>query len=185
MGYPRALFCLFAVFLLVNARIGVAADEAPATVNGEVVEVLEWDHLMPADFTLEGIIDVEEFSALDDLDPRAAELMDQLQIALQSAPVVPEMDGKMAKVPGFVVPIEGEGRVIYKFFLVPYFGACIHTPPPPSNQIIYVEYEPGVTLESIYDAVWVTGKLKTETFSHELASSGYGMEAFRIEPYEY
>ncbi len=176
------IFKVFLTTLMLTCSMwGGATDK----INGEVVETLEWDQLMPADYTLDGLLDEAEVSGLDDLDPAAGQLMEKLQQALQSAPVVPEMAGKMARIPGFVVPIEGEGQVVYKFFLVPYFGACIHVPPPPSNQIIYVHYEPGVTLESIYDAVWLTGKLKTENFSHELAASGYAMEAFRIEPYEY
>lgn len=155
------------------------------TVNGIKVEEVEWDILMPMDYTFEGVFDEAEISALDDLDPAAADLMDKLMEALSSAPIVPEMDGKMIKIPGFVVPVEGVDQTVYKFFLVPYFGACIHVPPPPSNQIIYVNYEPGVKLESLYDAVWITGKISTETFNHEMASSGYTMEAFRIEPYQY
>ena len=68
---------------------------------------------------------------------------------------------------------------------MPYFGACIHVPPPPSNQIIYVRFEPGTKVENLYDAIWVTGKLAIEvTTAHELASSGYSLEAFVIEPYE-
>lgn len=165
----------------------MAAFQSPASaekIEGQEVAEVEWDALMPKDYVLEGILDEEELGALDDLDPKAADLMDKLQEALASAPVVPEMAGKMIKIPGFVVPVEGEGQKVYSFFLVPYFGACIHVPPPPSNQIIYVSYEPGVNLSSLYDAVWITGKIRIETTNHELATSGYAMEAFRIAPYE-
>ncbi len=164
----------------VAAHVNAGSEE----LNGEKVEQIEWDQLMPADYSLDALFDESDLGALDDLDPKAALLMDELQQALQSAPIVPEMNGKMVRIPGFVVPVEGEDQQVYKFFLVPYFGACIHVPPPPSNQIIYARYEPGVKLESLYDAIWITGKLKTETFSHELASSGYSIEVFRIEPYE-
>lgn len=164
--------------------VWVGGVQAAAQVNGEPVEQFEWGQLMPADYTLDHLFENVDLDALDDLDPRAANLMDQLQQALQSAPVVPEVDGKMIRIPGFVVPVEGEDQTVFRFFLVPYFGACIHVPPPPSNQIIYAHYEPGVKLTSLYDAVWITGRIKTETFSHELASSGYQMEVYRIEPYE-
>lgn len=164
-----------------------AADpaEKPLTFNGEPVQVLNWEELMPADFSLDALLgNPDEISTLDDLDPAATQYMDQMMAALASAPVVPEMDGKMVKVPGFVVPVQGDGLNVTEFFLVPYFGACIHVPPPPSNQIIYVRFEPGTKVENLYDAIWVTGKLETEVTTHELASSGYSLEAFVIEPYE-
>ena len=69
------------------------------------------------------------------------------------------LDGSNVKLPGFIVPLEvsKEGKVT-EFFLVPYVGACIHVPPPPPNQIIYVRDEKGLALESIWEAYWVTGK---------------------------
>ena len=180
MQASRSLMSIFALCVLFSMKV-IASD---MLLNGEKVEQIEWEQLMPADYSLDGLFDDQDLGALDDLDPKTALLMDELQQALQSAPIVPEMDGRMIRIPGFVVPVEGEYQNVYKFFLVPYFGACIHVPPPPSNQIIYADYEPGVKLESLYDAIWITGKLKTKTFSHELASSGYTMDVYRIEPYD-
>jgi hypothetical protein len=176
----RSLISVFALCVLFSIK-AIAGD---MLLNGEKVEQLDWEQLMPADYSLDGFFDDRDIDAWDDLDPKTTLLMDELQQVLQSAPIVPEMDGKMVRIPGFVVPVEGENQNVYKFFLVPYFGACIHVPPPPSNQIIYADYEPGVKLESLYDAVWLTGKLTTKTFSHELASSGYTMDVYRIEPYD-
>ncbi|HCG90056.1 MAG TPA: DUF3299 domain-containing protein, partial [Alteromonas macleodii] len=78
------------------------------------------------------------------------------------APVVDTFDGKRVKIPGFVVPLEGTAELTTEFLLVPYFGACIHVPPPPSNQIVYVKFEEGVRIDNIYDAIWVTGELSTD-----------------------
>ncbi|EAR62416.1 DUF3299 domain-containing protein [Neptuniibacter caesariensis] len=154
-------------------------------LNGQPVEEMEWDQLMPADFSLESIFkQSDELAMIDDFDPRAQKLLDEMMVAMQSAPVIPELDGKMIKVPGYVVPMESDGLNVTEFFLVPYFGACIHVPPPPSNQIIYVRFEPGTKVENLYDAIWVTGRLKTETVSTDMATSGYSMEAFQIAPYE-
>jgi len=105
-------------------------------------------------------------------------------VAMQSAPTVPDFNGQMIKIPGYVVPVESEGTNVTEFFLVPYFGACIHVPPPPSNQIIYVHFEPGTHVENLYDAVWISGRLEAETVVNDLATSGYRMEAFQIEPYD-
>lgn len=153
------------------------------SINGQTVEALEWDALMPADFTFEQVYGTQDFGDLDDFDPRAQQKLDEMMQALQSAPVVPELDGKMVRIPGFVVPLDGVGQKVTEFFLVPYFGACIHTPPPPSNQIILTRFEPGTELKNLFDAVWITGSLKVESFSHEVAASGYSIEAYRIEPY--
>ena len=154
-------------------------------VNGEEVKEVEWEALMPPDFTLDDLFDFEELYTIDDFDPRAQVILDEMMLAMQSAPIVPELDGNMIKIPGYVVPVEAEGQKVTGFFLVPYFGACIHTPPPPSNQIVYVEFEPGTKVENLYDAIWVTGKLSTETKQHELATSGYTLEAFQLEPYTF
>lgn len=159
----------------------VAAVE---TLNGQNVETIDWETLLPADFDFESVYgSEEELSNLDDFDPEAQRRLDAMMQALKSTPVVPELDGRMVRLPGFVVPLEGDGQTVTTFFLVPWFGACIHTPPPPSNQIVYTHYEPGTQLDNLYDAVWVTGVLQVEDFSHELASSGYRLEAYRIEPY--
>lgn len=104
--------------------------------------------------------------------------------ALNSTDIVPEMDKKPVRVPGFVVPVVfNDKQVITGFFLVPYFGACIHSPPPPPNQIIYVETEQGFVLDALYDPVWVSGTLTAEMFEDPLATSAYTMSMADIELY--
>ncbi|MBQ0783184.1 MAG: DUF3299 domain-containing protein, partial [Amphritea sp.] len=120
----------------------------------------------------------------DDYDPMAEIKLKAMMEALSSAPVVQEMDGKMIRIPGFVVPLVEEGLKVTEFFLVPYFGACIHVPPPPSNQMLYVTFEPGTNVENLYDAIWITGKLSVDRVSNDLGAAGYKVEAFKIEPYE-
>lgn len=165
-----------------------AASLAAQTLNGEPVREVTWDELMPADYnlTFEDLYgtSADNLDALDDVDPQAQSMLDHMQQVLASAPVVEALDGSMIRIPGFVVPLSGEDQRIDRFFLVPYFGACIHAPPPPSNQIIDTHFEPGTRIENLYDAVWVTGRLRVETWRHELGTSGYRLEAFQIEPYE-
>ena len=153
-------------------------------LNGQEIQEVDWEELMPADFSFDDLFDYDKLAAIDDFDPQAQLILDEMMAAMQSAPIVPELEGKMVKLPGYVVPVEAEGLNVTEFFLVPYFGACIHTPPPPSNQIVYVRFEPGTKIENLFDAIWVTGKLSTESKSHELATSGYIMDAYQIAPYE-
>ncbi|BED90300.1 hypothetical protein PspMM1_27680 [Pseudoalteromonas sp. MM1] len=100
------------------------------------------------------------------------------------APVVEALNGQSVSLPGFVVPLEGDSEVITEFLLVPYFGACIHVPPPPPNQIVHVTVKGGVPIESLYDAIVVTGVISTETWSGEIAQVGYKMKAVGVAPFE-
>ena len=102
-----------------------------------------------------------------------------------AAPVVEALDGQMVKLPGYIVPLDmtDEGRVI-EFLLVPYFGACIHVPPPPSNQIVHATSELGVRVEALYEPFWIEGPMRVEHASSELAEAGYRMQAQKIYPYE-
>ena len=100
------------------------------------------------------------------------------------APVVAELDGKVVKIPGFVVPLEGDNDRTTEFLLVPYFGACIHVPPPPPNQTVYVKFSSGVPIDTIYDAVWVTGTLTTKTWQGDLATVGYSLSGIEVSPFD-
>ena len=51
----------------------------------------------------------------------------------------PELNGCEVRLPGYLVPLEGQAGEWKEFLLVPYFGACIHSPPPPANQIVHVK----------------------------------------------
>jgi len=105
--------------------------------------------------------------------------------ALTSTNVNAEYDQKNIRLPGFVVPVEyNDDQVITEFFLVPYFGACIHVPPPPPNQIIYVKYPQGLELTALYDPFWIEGTMKTELIQNDIALSAYSIDASEIKPYE-
>ena len=100
------------------------------------------------------------------------------------APVVSGLNGKLVKIPGFVVPLEGDSELTTEFLLVPYFGACIHMPPPPPNQIVYVKFSNGVPIANLYDAVWVSGTLTTATWKGDLATVGYSLTGISVTPYD-
>lgn len=98
--------------------------------------------------------------------------------------VRPELNDSLVKIPGFVIPLEGDADTVTEFLLVPYFGACIHVPPPPPNQIIYVKFPEGAPVQELWDVVYVIGTLKTELTSHELAQTAYMIEGAKIETYD-
>jgi len=135
---------------------------------------LEWLELMPEDEAkawLEGSTEVDH-SGFGAPEP------------FQSFRTVGELDGLDVRIPGFVVPIEtdGEGN-LKEFFLVPYFGACIHVPPPPANQIIYGRLADPIPMVNIWDAFWMEGKLNIEDIENETAASAYTMDVTTLELY--
>jgi hypothetical protein len=90
------------------------------------------------------------------------------------------------RLPGFVVPI-GTPRngLITEFFLVPYIGACIHVPPPPPNQMVYVTSASGIPADAIHEAYWVTGKMRVESRTTPLGTAAYAVAASKVDLYEY
>lgn len=100
----------------------------------------------------------------------------------QPPSVVAELDGKRVSIGGYVVPLDFESTTIKEFLLVPFVGACIHVPPPPANQIIYVKVDSGLEITGQFDPVKVIGTLKTETAFTGLADAGYSITADTVEP---
>ncbi|GAB6041004.1 DUF3299 domain-containing protein [Endothiovibrio diazotrophicus] len=146
---------------------------------------LAWDDLVPADFNPEQAFADLNVDDLPDDDPRVEAAYAKMRKMWNHAPVVKALDGRRVRLPGFVVPLEGDGRKVREFLLVPYFGACIHVPPPPSNQIVYVKADTlGAKVRQMFDTVWVTGKLSAESFSAEVGSASYTLRAEKVEPYE-
>jgi uncharacterized protein len=165
--------------LLAAVLIALAAPLSAAEVRE-----LNWSEMVPADAPPQ----VAEPAPMHDLSQLADALSEAGPAAIQqspAAPVVEELDGQMVKLPGYIVPLDvtDEGRVT-EFLLVPYFGACIHVPPPPSNQIVHVTAELGVLLDALYQPFWIEGPLKVEQTSSELAEAGYQMQAQKIYAYE-
>jgi uncharacterized protein len=98
--------------------------------------------------------------------------------------LVTKYDDVQVKIAGYVLPVEFEGTRVRQFLLVPYVGACIHVPPPPPNQIIFVTSEEGIEVTGMFEAVWATGRLKTTSLSSELADIGYRMTLDDVASYE-
>jgi hypothetical protein len=105
--------------------------------------------------------------------------------------VNPELDGKLVRMPGYLLPLEYAGRAVTEFLLVPWVGACVHTPPPPPNQIVHVRPDKPVEVRGAFDAVWVVGRMATRTARKEVhivdgsseVEVGYAMQASLVQPY--
>ena len=156
------------------------------SANAEQVQELEWDTLIPADYRPDKIMgQFGDINDLDDNDPRTQKILQELEALWNEAPIVESLDGKRVKLPGFVVPLEGDGVKLSEFLLVPYYGACIHVPPPPANQTVYVKVSEGdAKIRHAFDTVWVIGTLSAKSFDSDLATAGYQIQADEVTPYE-
>ena len=104
---------------------------------------------------------------------------------IQTYNVVDELNGRTVRMGGYVLPFDlVGGRQVTRFLLVPYVGACIHVPPPPPNQLIYVETDEPIEITGLWDAVWIEGVMYTERFDNALGNTAYTMDLIDIRPYE-
>jgi hypothetical protein len=142
---------------------------------------IEWDVLLPA----------KERSHFSDTPPQPIHdyLGEGGSAARQagSIEVNKKLDDTLVRIPGFIVPLNMDSTgLITTFFLVPYLGACIHVPPPPPNQLVYVTLSSGgVRLGSVEDAYWLTGVLHTQTNGTRRVTAAYTLDATRMERYKY
>ena len=175
--------------------IPIAAKASTEVAKLDDFKEIDWPDLMPQQ-DLDALMnppayiyEIEDGSAEDQLENpvqnKATETsMDRYQQALVSTNIKPEMDGQAVRIPGYVVPLGfGDEQLVTEFFLVPYFGACIHVPPPPPNQIIHIKYPKGLKLDALYDPFWVSGVLKTSLVENDMAMAAYAMDVKRMEIY--
>lgn len=110
----------------------------------------------------------------------------------QGAQINARLDGQVVKLPGYLLPLELSGKRVTEFLLVPWVGACVHTPPPPPNQIVHVRTGTAVEMKNLFEPVWVTGRLTASATRQSLflvdgASDidvGYGMQDAKVAPYK-
>jgi len=177
---------LFAPALAQNAPalsppLGAAAAKkaTPAAAFREI----SWDDLMPKDWDPMKELKGTNLGLLSDSDPRANAMLKRMREVWDNAPTNNAMDGAAVRIPGYLVPLEDTKAGMKEFLLVPYFGACIHSPPPPSNQIIHVlPKAPPKGLHTM-DTVWVSGTLKTLRSDTSMGASSYRLDAVLVEPY--
>lgn len=193
---PKALFAVVMAAVVITMSGTNAQEDAASASIVDGYQEIEWTDLMP-DEDLQALLnppgfldDIADGSADDVLDSRLQSEFNGLgdsafSQALTSTDVVPDYDGKAIRLPGFIVPLAyNSDREVTEFFLVPFFGACIHYPPPPPNQIIHASYPDGFELTSIYDPFWLSGTLSVAITSNEVATAAYSITVDKLEIYE-
>jgi len=184
--------------LVLNLLIFISISSS--ALLAEEAKELSWDDLAPEGYfesfqqkqqsilsdSFDSFGDGINFESIDDGSEEAQKAYEELQASLRSAPIVPELDGQYVKLAGFIVPLafDFENGTFDEFLLAPYFGACIHVPPPPSNQIVHVKTSKPLDQKWLDDAAWVRGTMTTKSVNSEYGSASYSMKDVEIDVYD-
>ncbi|MFN4900699.1 MAG: DUF3299 domain-containing protein [Betaproteobacteria bacterium] len=178
-------FHRFLTLIFLAALIGLQALSASAQPAASV-KTITWDDLLPTHWANEiklQMAAVGRLGFLVDGSEQANEAMQQLRKKWDNAPIDPTHINSAIRIAGYVVSLDANRKQISEFLLVPYFGACIHLPPPPANQIILVRLKKPTSKLASMDTVWVQGTLREARVDTGLAVTGYTLEGSISEPY--
>lgn len=156
-------------------KIATAIIALPRVVSAAAPREITWDDLIPPGVPYSEIIAEGE---LDEENDYWRPIFDE-----NSTKLNPALADAYIKMPGFIIPIDISADGVTSFILVPYVGACIHVPPPPPNQLVFVSTKVPWPSERLWEAVWVTGTMQNKVQYTEVADTGYELEADRIEIY--
>lgn len=169
---------LLAIFLLFNQASANEVKQGDGTKENPLE--LGWSNLIPDGFDADTLIkkfekDLERLDDLPDGSEEGLEIIQRIQAAVDMVPSNSKLDSKWIKLPGFIAPLNIEDGKVKRFLLVPYFGACIHVPPPPVNQTVLVDLLPGqgITMEEVDYPFMVTGKLTLQKTNTDIGNAGY------------
>lgn len=152
-----------------------AGAAVPAPAFAAPAREIMWEDLIPlgvpySEIIGPGMMDETNDIWLPEFDENATKMNEALH-------------GTIVKLPGFIIPFEFAADGVTEFMLVPYEGACLHVPPPPANQLVMVRTATPWPSAGTWEAVWVTGIIRTEIQSTEIAVTGYALEAEMVELY--
>ena len=154
---------------------GMAATAfIPSVAQAEDYIDLDWEDLLPENET-------KVPNALRGLTKHGSDPLSSQQP--ESSGVRADWNGKIVRLPGFIVPIDLQGTGVTAFLLVPYVGACVHVPPPPANQLVFVTTETPYENKRLFEPVNVIGMFGIASISTHAAEVGYALSADRIEPF--
>ncbi len=153
----------------------MASTLLPATARAEDYIDLDWADLLPQDAAalpaaLRSLLPHDEQMPLSSQQP-------------ESSGVRTDWNGKIVRLPGYIVPIEYEGTGVTAFILVPYVGACVHVPPPPANQLVFVTTSVPYESKGMFEPVNVIGMFGVSSLSTHLADIGYALSADEVMPF--
>jgi len=156
----------------------------PAYADGAWPEI-KWEALVPKGWNPAREFKGLDLSKLDDADPRAIEALDKLKKLWDTAPTEATLEGRKVRIAGFALPLERDAKgATTEYLIVPYFGACIHTPPPPANQIIHARSAKGMPGVRLMVPIWSYGTLSVKRSDTTWGVAGYRLQVDQVTPYE-
>ena len=169
----------------VNNRFAAAGIEALDVLDRGVREI-SWEDLWPAG-------EEERLTALYQAQmaqlyaaPVAEGSAGDVAVQIGTFNTVEGLDQTLIRIPGYTVPFDfSPDADITEFLLVPYFGACLHAPPPPPNQTIFVETATPIKLADLAQAVWIEGTISAQRQDTALAGAAYTVQMHDIEEFQY
>ncbi len=164
-----------------NASDAQAQSASARTANSP--RTITWEELVPKDWDPMALFREKPTALIREGSAAERELMKEMRDVWDKAPTRDELKGQRVRLPGYVVPLDMVGDKLQDFLLVPYFGACIHSPPPPANQIVHITLKRPQTLRRM-DVVWVTGVMGIERQDTGMGVSAYAISADVVEPYK-
>ncbi|MCV6597644.1 MAG: DUF3299 domain-containing protein [Mangrovicoccus sp.] len=138
---------------------------------------LDWSDLVPS----------EAGMALDELRAKGVIQHGELSTPFDQdlgGTLTDAFDGKLVRLPGFMLPLDYDGLGVTAFLLVPYMGACIHVPPPPPNQLVFVTLQRPYESKGLFEPVYVTGVFGAAATATELADVGYAIQSGAVSPFD-
>ena len=182
-------------FFLIGLKVLIVFGITLASANAAPKKIT-WEDLAPPSKTGK-VIDFGKFTKpkgmpkLSDFEGSTEDMnmyVESMEIMKQGQPlegneIAINLSGKEVKIAGYVTPLSFNGENVVEFLFVPYHGACVHVPPPPANQIVYVSDAKGLKADNLYDPVWLTGTLRASPINTIVANAGYWIESAKVEPY--
>ncbi len=179
------LLALCATGIFTVAAVFPAFAETPRLPQVEGFPVTHWDNLMPPGWDPLSESKIDQLAAVQDGDPAADRAMKDMREIFDNAPANLAMNGKGVTLAGYIVPLERDADgALLELLLVPYFGACIHQPPPPANQIVHVTLREAAPGYRAMMPVWLSGTLSIDRSETQMGVTTYRMSGERIEPYK-
>lgn len=177
---PRIAPLCFALSLALGAATPSLAQDA-SRMSSPAYQDLAWSDLLP-EGEAQRIAELQQLQALQNgFDHFGAEAMPQIQ----TFNVVDALDGQRVRLGGYVLPFDFTGsRQITRFLLVPYVGACVHVPPPPPNQLVFVTTDTPVEVDGLWDPVFAEGIMRTTGHENDLGDTAYTLELISLSPYQ-
>ena len=170
-------------WLLVVLLASLLAIGTARAADDGIYKEVQWEMLIPQGWDPAKQFKSLDLSILKDEDPKAMDALQAMKNAWDNAPAEPSMNGRNIRLPGFMIPLDKTGESVRSFLLVPYFGACIHSPPPPANQMVLVLLAKPVRGFRTMDAVWVNGTIEVDRSDSPWGKTAYVLKALKVVAY--